>query len=181
MKSWRCVTGLAGAAMMLMAPQGALAGPGIELAQTLTAPGEPLDKRETPEGSPAAGGVLPEDGVTAGEAAGKALTVDDMLAQLGAANITYSVPESDIRDWLANADYTPYPAVATGLIKLLGGKRLQKALDLDVIVYDYESTAGVQSPRKVEEVGQDVLTAAVLKGYNARHGASARNLSDITE
>ena len=181
MKSWRRAACMAGSVLVLLIPQDGFGqGPHIELAQTLTAPGEPLDKRETPEGSPAAGGVLPEAGVKTREA-GQALTVDGMLAQLSAMNVTYSVRESDIREWLANADYTPYPAVATGLIDLLRGKRLQKALDLDVIVYDYESTAGVQSPRKAEDVKADVLTAAVLKGYNARHGVSARDLSQITE
>ena len=119
-------------------------------------------------------------GTKATPAINASLTVEDMLAKLRALNITASVSEQDLRDWLGNPEYTPYPAVAAGLIGLLGDRRLARTLDIDVIIYDYENSPGMQSPRSIEDVDLAVLTTVTLKAYNARYGIKAGGLSEIT-
>ena len=56
-----------------------------------------------------------------------------------------------------------------------------KALDLDVIVYNYESSPGARSPRRVEDIDRTVMVAAILKGFNERYGSGATELSQVTE
>jgi len=75
---------------------------------------------------------------------------------------------AQLRDWLANPQFTPYPAVAQAL--LLQGWRLAAPVYLDVISFKYESTPGVQSPRTLANVRLDVLEAAVLASSNERYG-----------
>ena len=153
--------------------------PNVKIAQAV-APDKPLEKEPTPDTGPAAAATVPENATRASSAESHDLSVDEMISALGALNITYSVAEASLREWLANADYTPYPAVTTELIALLHGRRLANPLDLDVIIFDYENTPGIQSPRKTGDVNQDALIAAVLKGYNARHSTSAHALPEIT-
>jgi hypothetical protein len=98
--------------------------------------------------------------------------VDETLAALSAANIDFSVPESDLRDWLQNAAFTPYPALAQSLLALVGSRKLRKPVFLDVIAFNYEHSPGVVSPRAVADVRGDVLKKAVLDGYNERNGTS---------
>ncbi|MGJ7037592.1 hypothetical protein J2Y63_000828 [Shinella sp. BE166] len=177
MKIWQCAMF---STLFAWSPQPCMAE-AWELAQADTAPVDNLHKNRTPGGSPPTGSALPEAGVKTVDAAEMPRTVDEMLSRLLSMNITYSVPESQLREWLANAEYTPYPAIAAGLVSLLQGRRLKNALDLDVIVYDYESSPGAQSPRRNEDVDQAILTAAIIKGYNARHATSATALSQIIE
>lgn len=129
-----------------------------------------------------------ETGEPAGKAAavstpavGSPLSVEDTLLRLRDLNVTYSVSEAQLRDWLGNAEYTPYPAIASALIVLLRDRRLAKALDLDVIVYNYESAPGARSPRRPEDIDQAVMVAAILKGFNERYGSGATELSQVTE
>lgn len=180
MASWQYGMRLAIIAASLLGPVVGMAqgiAPKVETGQA-TAPDKPLDKLPVPGDGPPAGGTLSEAG-KGSDIADADLSVDAMISGLAAMNITYSVEENVVREWLANAEYTPYPAVATRLITLLNGRRLANPLDLDVIVYDYENTPGIQSPRKIADVKEDALVAALLKSYNARHGASARDLSEI--
>lgn len=182
MVSWQFGMRLAVAAILL-GPPGSLAqdpAPRLEMAQA-AAPDEPLDREPLSESGAPADGALPAANTNASDTAGGTLSVDAMIAGLAALNITYSVDETVVREWLANADYTPYPAVASRLIAFLHGRRLANPLDLDVIVFDYENTPNIQSPRKIEDVQEAVLSAALLKGYNARYSASARVLSDIVK
>jgi hypothetical protein len=50
---------------------------------------------------------------------------------------------------------------------------------IDVIVYNYEHTPGVNSPRTASDVREDVLKAAVLEGYNGRHKPSESSFDAI--
>jgi hypothetical protein len=90
--------------------------------------------------------------------------------------IDFSVPESDLLQWLNNPNFTPYPAIAGALSHLIGNKRLHKPVFIDVIVFNYEHTTGVSSPRKPEDVNMPSLKRAILDGYNGRYG---ENLNDV--
>ena len=99
-----------------------------------------------------------------------------LIAALGRMGVDFSVPEVDLRDWLANPHFTPYPAISHALLLL--GRRLKAQVFLDVIVWNYEHTPGVASPRNVADVKLDVLKAAILVGSNVRYGT---NVSDFEQ
>jgi hypothetical protein len=91
-----------------------------------------------------------------------------VITALGLIGVDFSVPAAQLSDWLANPQFTPYPALAQAL--LLQGWRLAAPAYLDVISFKYESTPGVQSPRTLANVRLDVLEAAVLASSNERYG-----------
>jgi hypothetical protein len=99
-----------------------------------------------------------------------------VIQALGRMGVDFSVPEVDLRDWLANPLFTPYPAISQALLLL--GRRLKAPVFLDVIVWNYEHTPGVASPRNVADVKLDVLKAAILEGANVRYGT---NVSDFEQ
>jgi hypothetical protein len=96
------------------------------------------------------------------------------LARMG---VDFSVPEADLRDWLANPLFTPYPAISQALLLL--GRRLRAPVFLDVITFNYENTSGVISPRNVADVKLDVLKAAILEGSNVRYGTQVRDFEQL--
>jgi len=101
------------------------------------------------------------------------------LLALSKVGIDFSVVEADLRDWLSNPEFTPYPAMAESLLKLLKGKSLRQPVFLDVIVFNYENTPGVTSPRKVTDVDVALLKAAVLEGYNTRYGETISDFQSL--
>jgi hypothetical protein len=103
------------------------------------------------------------------------------LLALRKAGIDHSVPEKDLKQWLANPQSTPYPSLAEALLRLLDGKRLRQPVAIDVIVYNYENTPGASSPRSVDDVDLDVLHAAVLEGFNTRHNTSMTRFQGLVE
>jgi hypothetical protein len=76
---------------------------------------------------------------------------------------------ADLIDWLNNPEFTAYPCFCK-LVKLLDGKTLRRPVYLDVIVFNYENSTGIASPRKLDDVKFDVLEAAVLAGSDTRYG-----------
>ncbi|MGW4531171.1 hypothetical protein ACWEOI_09495 [Nocardia sp. NPDC004340] len=105
--------------------------------------------------------------------------VPSMLDRLGADSIDFSVPEVELTDWLGNPDFTPYPALAGALLKLLDGNQLRRPVYLDVIVFNYEQTPGIASPRRVEDVDMHVLETAVVDGSNDRYGEVVSNFGEL--
>lgn len=101
------------------------------------------------------------------------------LSTLRDKGIDFSVPEADLQEWLNNPDFTPYPAISQATLNLLGTKRLRKPVHLDVIVFKYEETPDVKSPRKLEEVDLAVLRKAVLAAYNERHGEDVTDFQSL--
>ncbi|MER6957421.1 hypothetical protein [Streptomyces sp. NPDC000618] len=93
--------------------------------------------------------------------------VIEALAVMG---VDFSVPEQDLRGWLANPEFTPYPAIAQALLGL--GRKLKAPVFIDVISFNYENRPGVASPRVVGDVRGDVLRVAIVEGWNVRYGAS---------
>ena len=92
-----------------------------------------------------------------------------VLEALAAMGVDFSVPENELRDWLANPQFTPYPATAQALLSL--GRRLKAPVFVDVISFNYDDTPGVSSPRTLNEVRGDVLRAAIVDGWNVRYDA----------
>ena len=48
-----------------------------------------------------------------------------------------------------------------------------------MIVFNYEHTPGAGSPRRPADVRPKVLEAALVEGYNNRHGTAYTKLSDL--
>jgi len=109
------------------------------------------------------------------------LQPSDVLAALQGLGVDYSVPESELRDWLGNAQFTPYPAMAQALFALLHPRPLRQLVYFDVIVWNYEHTPGSASPRKVGDVDQSVLKKAILEGYNGRHSPPVRSFEETLQ
>jgi hypothetical protein len=82
------------------------------------------------------------------------------------------VPEHDLKGWLADPHFTPYPAIAQALLGLR--HRLAAPLFIDVIAVNYESTPNVTSPRLADNVRPDVLKAAIVAAWNVRYGANVQ-------
>jgi hypothetical protein len=101
-------------------------------------------------------------------------TVIEALASMG---VDFSVPEAELRDWLANPEFTPYPAIAQALLR--SGWRLKSPVYLDVIVFNYEERSDGPSPRVAGDVNVDVLKAAILEGYNVRYGTTVTEFPQI--
>jgi hypothetical protein len=95
----------------------------------------------------------------------------DTIAALASTNVTYSVPESDLLDWLNDPD-TPYPALAQGLLTLMQPKRLNQPVSIDVIRGYYEDNLGQPSPRSLDAVNMDALKTAVLEASNENNGTN---------
>jgi hypothetical protein len=108
------------------------------------------------------------------EANGRVLA-PSVIAALRDMGVDFSVDESDLLDWLSNPEFTPYPALAEALLL---GRRLKAPVFIDVIAFNYESTPGVASPRRRADVRQVILDAAILAGFNIRHGTALTNVDD---
>jgi hypothetical protein len=85
----------------------------------------------------------------------------------------------DLLDWLNDPVNTPYPAISEALLKLVGDKHLRKPVFLDVIVFKYEDTPSVESPRKLEDVNLAVLRTAVVDSYNERYGEGVTDFQNL--
>ncbi|MGW0435499.1 hypothetical protein ACWDV4_23540 [Micromonospora sp. NPDC003197] len=101
----------------------------------------------------------------------------DTIQALGRMGVDFSVEEPALRSWLADPVHTPYPAIAEALLRL--GRTLVAPVFLDVIVWNYEHTPGVSSPRNVADVRDDVLKAAISEGYNVRYGQAVKDFVQI--
>lgn len=95
---------------------------------------------------------------------------DAVIEALNNVGVDFSVPRPALVDFLGNEEFTPYPAMAEALLKLLNGRALRLPVFIDVIVFNYEHSPGDPSPRRLEDVDFDVLKGAVIEGFNNRHG-----------
>jgi hypothetical protein len=95
--------------------------------------------------------------------------VHAVIEQLNNLGIDTSLSPSDLAEFMGNPDFTPYPATAEALIGLLNNG-LRKPVFIDVIVFNYENTPGVVSPRKLEDVDTGVLRKAVVDAWSERYG-----------
>lgn len=108
-----------------------------------------------------------------------ASVIEQKLAALSAVGIDFSVDETELKSWLDTPDFTPYPAISDALLDLTRSRGLRCPVYLDVVVFNYESTSGVPSPRALSDVRGDLLQEALVKGYNVRHNTTYRTLAEI--
>jgi predicted outer membrane repeat protein len=104
-----------------------------------------------------------------------------LLAKLLHRGVDFSVPLHKLESWLANQHYTPYPAISEAIIKLMGNKRLKCPVYIDVIVWNYEHSNGVDSPRKPSHVKLNELKSAIVGGYNTRYAISISRFEDLLQ
>lgn len=105
----------------------------------------------------------------------------DKLMAMRTIGIDFSVPEADLRQWLNNSEFTPYPALAEALLKLLEGKRLRQPVFIDVIRSKYEDVLSGPSPRSVVDVDFALLRAAILQAYNERYGEAVTDFERLVD
>jgi predicted outer membrane repeat protein len=110
---------------------------------------------------------------------GPFLRADAVLPLLLRSGVDFSVSPSDIRDFLDNSEFTPYPAIADALLRLTQARPLRCSVFLDVIVFNYEHTRGVKSPRTRADVNLDLLRSNVVEGYNERYGTTHRTFESL--
>ncbi|MFB7476815.1 BTAD domain-containing putative transcriptional regulator [Kitasatospora sp. NPDC056184] len=91
-----------------------------------------------------------------------------VLRALARAGVDFSVPRPALLSWLGNPVHTPYPAISQAI--LLQGWRFTAPVFLDAVVWNYEHTPDLPSPRTLADVHTDVLRAAVLENTRTRHG-----------
>ena len=103
----------------------------------------------------------------------------DIILNLRRVGIDFSVSEENLRQWLNNPTFTPYPAIAAALLRMLVGKRLRKPVFLDVIVFNYEHAPGAVSPRRESDVNLALLRASVVVGYNKRYGEFESDFNNL--
>jgi hypothetical protein len=103
------------------------------------------------------------------------LLAPGVIQALRTINVDFSVPENDLREWLANPQFTPYPAISQSLLLLR--RKLKMPVFLDVIGFNYEQRAA--SPRRASDVRPDALKAAILEGWNVRYGTRVVNFEEI--
>jgi hypothetical protein len=102
------------------------------------------------------------------------------IETLRTANIDFSVPEADMRQWLNN-NHTPYPAIAGALANLLDGKRLRRPIYLDVIVWNHEHTPGGSPPCSAADADLLMLKAAEVEGYKTRYGEAVADFQSLVQ
>ena len=100
------------------------------------------------------------------------------IHQLNEVGVDTSLSPADLEDFMGNPDFTPYPAIAEALLSILEGG-LRKPVFIDVVVFNYEHTPGMSSPRVVEDVDTNVLRKAVLDASAERHGVVAPDFESL--
>ena len=95
--------------------------------------------------------------------------------------VDFSVSKTSLLSFLRNAEFTPFPAIADALLKRLNGRKLRQPVFIDVIVFNYEHTPGVESPRLLEDVDTALLEAAVVEGFNERYGADKTDFESLLQ
>jgi DNA-binding SARP family transcriptional activator len=100
-----------------------------------------------------------------------------IIQALDRVGVDFSVAKAAMRSWLSSPVYSPYPAISQEI--LLQGWRLKAPVYLDVIVWNYEHTHGMPSPRNVADVKTDVLKTSVVDGSNARYGTGQTDFEQL--
>lgn len=104
--------------------------------------------------------------------------IQEVISRLNEIGIDTSLPQAQLEEFLGLPEFTPYPAFAGALLSLLA-HGLKKPVFIDVIAFNYETTPGVESPRKVADVDIALLKKAVLEGSNERHGEHETDFSSL--
>ncbi|WP_290689031.1 MULTISPECIES: hypothetical protein [unclassified Haematobacter] len=105
-------------------------------------------------------------------------TPEGLLRGLREAGLDTSVAESDLLSWLSTQPpSTSYPAIITSIMQ--NGWHFRQPAYIDVIVGNYEHTAGVTSPRLTADVDTEVLKRAILAASNERNGQTIEDFNAL--
>ena len=104
--------------------------------------------------------------------------VSGVIGGLALIGVNFSVPEHDLRDWLANPLFTPFPSLAQALFLLR--RRLNKPIFIDVISFKYETQPGVTPPRSFADIQIDSLEAAIVAAWNENFGENVTSIGQIS-
>jgi hypothetical protein len=101
------------------------------------------------------------------------LTPEQLFLALERANVDFSGPGpiDELKGWLRDPVYTPYPAIAQGLLTLIGTRRFVRPVYIDVIAFNYEPNQHATAPRKLGEVDMERLKRVVVAASNRRYNA----------
>ncbi|QBJ25608.1 DUF11 domain-containing protein [Haematobacter massiliensis] len=103
-----------------------------------------------------------------------------LLRGLRAAGLDSSVAESDLLSWLSTQPpSTAYPAIITSIIQ--NGWRFRQPAFIDVIVWNYEHSPGITSPRLPTDVDTEVLKRAILAASNERNGTTIEDFNALLQ
>ena len=86
---------------------------------------------------------------------------------------------AELAEYLANSEYTPYPAVAQALLDAIGTQQLRQPVAIDAIIWEYEVLAGAPPPNRAELVDVGVLKKAVVEEFNSRYGGRVGDFDSL--
>ena len=106
---------------------------------------------------------------------------DQLIRTLAAAGIDTTLPRGndELREYLANPEYTPYPAIAQALLNAIGTQKLRQPVAIDSIEFSYEVLAGAPPPNRADLINVDVLKKAVVLEYNSRYGGEVADFQSL--
>jgi hypothetical protein len=106
---------------------------------------------------------------------------DPFVRTLAAAGVDTSLPggNAELTEYLANSEYTPYPAVAQALLDAIGTQQLRQPVAIDAIIWEYEQLASAPPPNRAELVDVGVLKKAVVEEFNSRYGGRVGDFDSL--
>jgi hypothetical protein len=106
---------------------------------------------------------------------------DALIRKLAAEGIDTTLPggNAELATYLANSEYTPYPAIAAVLLDAIGTEQLRQPVAIDAIVFEYEVLAGAPPPNRADLVDVDVLKKAVAEEYASRYGGRTGDFQSL--
>ncbi|WP_029117292.1 CHAT domain-containing protein [Mycobacterium sp. URHB0044] len=107
--------------------------------------------------------------------------LDPLIRTLAAAGIDTSLPggNAELASYLANSEYTPYPAVASALLDAIGTDQLRRPVAIDAIVFAYEEFAGAPPPNRADLMDVDLLKKSVVSEYTSRYGGQVASFESL--
>ena len=114
----------------------------------------------------------------------EARTAKATLVALKAANVTNSVGDRKVLDWLDDPDRR-YARLASGCLSVLDHARLSRdGADVDKINEFYSAAIGLKGEALMppnHDIDMKKLAKAIVDAYNDKNGGSAATLSDATQ
>lgn len=106
---------------------------------------------------------------------------ETLIRTLAAAGVDTSLPgaNDELATYLANFEYTPYPAVASALLDAIGAQKLRQPVAIDAIIWAYQYLSGAPPPNQADLVDVDVLKKAVIEEYTARYGGQVDDFESL--
>lgn len=102
-------------------------------------------------------------------------SIDDprgLLAGLQDVGVDTTLPggEDQLLTYLANPEYTSYPALAKTTIDLIAPRRLRLVVAIDAIEWRYTHSPGEPKPHRAEDVDMNLLERVIMAEFDDRHG-----------